>query len=66
MEVGAAYLAVVAKHQQRLGGPPLPSEYEVSKAFHDSYRLQQLKHPCFGTHARMHMHAHTHRERKSE
>ena len=35
MEVGAAYLAVVAKHQQRLGGPPLPSEYEVSKAFHD-------------------------------
>lgn len=48
MEVGAAYLAVVAKHQQRLGGPPLPSEYEVSKAFHDSYRLQLLKHPCFG------------------
>lgn len=48
MEVGAAYLAVVAKHQRRLGGPPLPSEYEVSKAFHDSYRLQLLKHPCFG------------------
>ena len=48
MEVGAAYLAVVAKHQQRLGGPPLPSEYEVSKAFHDSYRLQMLKNPCFG------------------
>jgi REG-2-like HAD superfamily hydrolase len=48
MEVGVAYLAVVAKHQQRLGGPPLPSPCEVSKAFHDSYRLQMLKNPCFG------------------
>lgn len=48
MEVGEAYLAVVAKHQQRLGGPPLPSAHDVSKAFHDSYRLQLLKHPCFG------------------
>ena len=39
---------MVSKHQQRLGGPSLPSEYEVSKAFHDSYRLQMLKSPCFG------------------
>jgi hypothetical protein len=49
MSVGAAYLQVIGNHQRRLdGAPPLPEEDAVSKAFHSAYRLQHLRHPCFG------------------